>query len=204
MPRPTAPLALAAALAALAALAPVAGAASPADPTVCDQSFGQVFSPWNDRDYYALAPGGDFEADGGWALSGDAALVTDGVGNRSTGSDVRSLRLGQGGVAETRPVCVTQAHRTMRFFTRDLADRSGNSALRIEMVYTNANGGTQVELVDNITPSTTWAPTTVLRLDTSKYYTDLTNASTTVRFRLSAGRGSSVQIDDAFVDPRLR
>jgi len=200
--RPLAALAAVTALAAVAVAAPQASALT-SDATACGQEFSQVFAPWNDRDYYTLAQGGDFEqADAGWRYSGDAAVVADDVDNSGTGADRHSLRLGAGGTAVTPPVCVTDAHRTMRFFARDLADRSGNSALRVEMIYTNANGNLQVKAIDNLTPSTAWAPTKVLRLDTSKYYGELATAE--VRFRFTAGKGSSVLIDDVFVDPRLR
>jgi len=203
--RALAALAAVASVGALAVAAPQAPAAQ-ADATACGQEFGQPFLPWNDKDHYTLAEGGDFETGGaGWTFTGDARIVEDGLDQRGGGADRHALHLDAGGAATTPPVCVTDAHRTIRFFHR-LEDRGGQTGdqLRVEMIYRNNGGREKVVRVADLTPSASaWGPSRILKLDTSKFYTDLSDPTAIVQFRLTARYGS-VRVDDVFVDPRLR
>jgi hypothetical protein len=183
-----------AALAAILVLAPVADAKSPAKDR-CDYTGTPVFAPWNDGRDYTLVPGGDFE-DGapGWSLDGGAGLVE---GNEAFGvggpDDARSLGLPAGSSATSAPVCVSKGARTMRMFAR--TDGGHAARLRVEVIH--PNGAT--DEVAELRAEDGWAPTHKLRLSL-----DQSGASdVTLRFT-PVGEPAAWQVDDVFVDPRLR
>jgi hypothetical protein len=198
-------LALAPAAAAVAMMAPVASAAV-ADPTACTgQTFSQVFLPFGDTDWYTPVPDSGFEGVvSEWQLEGGAVIAPDLVDNRPADGalDASSLRLPEGASATTAPMCVTDAHRTMRFFTRgDQGLLGGAGTVRVEMI-TEFDGVRRVELLKQVVPGLGWGLSPVLRLDTRFYETTKTSPTSTVRFRVSAADGA-VAIDDVFVDPRM-
>lgn len=198
-------LALAPAAAAVAMMAPAASAVV-ADPTACtDQAFTQVFLPFGDTDWYTPVPDSGFEgAVTGWQLEGGAAIAPDLVDNRPLDGapDAASLRLPQGASATTAPMCVTDAHRTMRFFSRgDQGLLGGSGTVRVEMI-TEFDGVRRVEMLKEVSSGLVWGLSPVLKLDTRFYETTKTSPTSTVRFRLSAPNGA-VAIDDVFVDPRM-
>lgn len=199
-------LAVATAASAVAVMAPVASAA-PADATACtDQSFAQTFLPFGDTDWYTPVPDAGFEsALSGWDLAGGAAVVPDLVDNRPGDGalDLQSLRLPEGGSATTAAMCVTDAHRTLRFFARGAAGLlTAPGAVRVEMI-TQVDGASRVELVKEQTPALIWSLGPVLKLDTRFYDTSKTSPTSSVRFRISAV-GGAVQVDDVYVDPRMK
>ncbi|HWH14181.1 MAG TPA: hypothetical protein VNT51_05500 [Miltoncostaeaceae bacterium] len=203
-PRPRVLLATAA-LAAVAAVGaavdvPIAPAAS-ADASACGQSFAQHFLPWKDSAYYTLADGGDAETGAvGWTLAG-AEPVAGGSPHRGGVSADTSFRIAPGGSITTPPICVTDAHRTMRFFSR-VASGTAKDSLRVELIVSDA-GKKEVREMAKLSPGTSWHPTKVVSLDTSLFGVDPSSPTAEVHLRIRSVT-ATVQVDDVFVDPRLR
>lgn len=98
---------------AAAVFAPAAQAAP------CDgKDLEQPFLDWNDKAFYSLAPGGDFESSlDGYELSGDAGLAPAGNPFRKSSSDT-ALKLTEGNSVTTPPIRVTKHNPAARIFGR--------------------------------------------------------------------------------------
>jgi hypothetical protein len=185
-----------AALVAILVLAPVADAKSPAKkPARCDYTGTPVFAPWNDDRDYTLVAGGDFE-DGaaGWSFDGDAGVV-DGNETFQVGGpdDASSLGLPAGSSATSAPVCVSKGARVLRMFARTDGGRAAR--LRVDVIY--PSGAT--EEVAELRAEGDWAPTRKLGLSLEQAGA----SDVTLRFT-PVGAPAAWQVDDVFVDPRLR
>lgn len=184
---------------AAAALTAAPASAAPGSPAGCpDVPTVQPFAPWGDFADYLLAPDGDIEAGAAsWKLE-DGAHAVEGNKTFAVGSpaDHRSLELPAGASATTAPMCIGEAHRTMRFF----ATSSRRGALVVEALYTRRNGKPRSVTLGAVRGDDAWAPTDVLPMRVNELAGDYDNAlSVSLRFTV---RGNATwQIDDVYVDP---
>ena len=154
----------------------------------------QPFLPWFDPFSYELAPGGDFEnADyllSPWTLKGGAQRVPGSEPYAATGQlGSYSLAVPAGASAQSRPVCVSVAQPTIRFFV------GGTGAVAVSVVY-----GSLAIPVGIVAAAGTWAPTPPL-LTGSGLVGLLAGKSVSIRMTGVAG---TPLVDDVFIDPWRR
>jgi hypothetical protein len=169
----------------------VVAAGCPDVPTV------QPFAPWQDVSDYLLAPDGDLEAGGSTWLLEDGARVVEGNSPFQVGgpADHQALELPAGASATTAPMCITQEHKTMRFFGRS----TRNGALKVEALYTKRNGKQKSVTLGAVRGDDTWAPSEVLPMRVNELADDDNGLSVSLRFE---SKGNSTwTIDDVYVDP---
>jgi hypothetical protein len=170
--------------------------------TPCSNTLSKPFLPWLDAGNYALAPNGGFEGgSAAWTLAGGARVVS---GNESFlvggAGDAASLSLPSGGSALSSEACVGTLSPTMRFFARNTG--AGSSALRVDVVYTDALGLRWSVPVASLTATADWQPTVPLLILANVTALPLLTGSAQVAFRFTAqGRGGAWQVDDVYVDP---
>lgn len=159
----------------------------------------QPFARWGDTNTYELAPGGDFEGSlTGWTLSGGAARTTGSEPYGVTGAvGAYSLALPAGASAQSPYVCVNASYPTFRLFARG----GLLSTIAVQVVYKTLLGTAALPL-GTVLPSGQWQPTPPL-LTGSLVGALLTNGTAQAALRFTSLTGSS-QIDDVFVDPRMR
>jgi hypothetical protein len=184
--------AAAAIFAAPASAAPAYVAGGCADvPTV------QPFAPWGDVADYLLAPDGDLERGAStWQLE-DGAHVVEGNSPFQVGgpADHRALELPAGASATTAPMCISEAHKTMRFF----ATSTRNGALKVEALYSKRNGNEKSVTLGAVRGDDTWAPSEVLPMRVNELADDGNGLMVSLRFE---SKGNSTwTIDDVYVDP---
>src|SRR4051794_28350954 len=203
----TAPAAAATPLALCASAAPAAQAnVLSILPGACgNQTESQIFAPWGDTNQYTPVAGGSFESGTmPWMLARGAAVAT---GNESfnvgKATDSRSLSLPSGSQATSPAVCASIYHPTARFFARNSGSTS--SRLRVEALYPGLLGGVQVAKLGDITATSKWAPSPVLRLGLTNLLATLSLDQTAIAYRFTpedtTGKWS---IDDVYLDPRCR
>jgi hypothetical protein len=83
-------------------------------------SFSQPLLPFKDKNYYTLAPGGDFEGSTSWELSRGANVQPD----ASRGG---VLDLPSGAQATSPPLCITSDYPKSRMFVRNVVGAEGVS-----------------------------------------------------------------------------
>jgi hypothetical protein len=168
----------------------------------CDGStLTQPFMQWGDSASYKLAPGGDFEGSlSGWALAGGAKKVVGGEPYGATASvGSSSLYLPGGASAQSPMTCVNAAYPSFRFF----AHNNGLlSALLVQVVYQEPLLGQVAVPVGTVALSGRWQPTLPM-ITASVVQGALAGGTAQVALRFTALAGAS-QIDDVFVDPRMR
>ena len=186
---------------ALAALALTAGPAhaQPSREDCPPAVTSRPFLPWLDPADYVLAPAGDLETGGSWALSDGAAIVAGNEPFQVGGSNDRaSLRLPTGSSAATAPMCVGLEHRTVRFFAKR-ESISPLGVLGVEVLFTDGAGYDQDVLIGTIVGPGAWTPTAPLAIAINSLA--LINNTTQVSFRFTPFSGSQWSIDDVYVDP---
>jgi hypothetical protein len=178
--------------AAPAAAAPVAETGCPDVPTV------QPFAPWGDLADYLLAPDGDIEDNATSWLLEDGARAIDGNEPFMVGgpADHRALELPAGATATTAPMCISEAHKTMRFF----GTSTRNGALKVEALYTKRNGKEKSVTLGAVRGDDAWAPSEILPMRVNELAGDYDNAMS-VSLRFSARGNGTWTIDDVYVDP---
>jgi hypothetical protein len=192
-----------AALSAVVVVAPAADAKKPvkdAGPVLvdCGYSADTPFAPWHDKRGYVLTPDGGFEnAADGWTLDNGSA-VAEGNETFQVGSptDHQSLALPAGSAATSPAMCVAKHDGVFRLFTRSTGSKA---RLRVDVLYANGKRGKRSVLRGN----EAWAPTRKLAiaLGRAKGKGKLSTAIVSLRFTPLAG---DWQIDDVYLDPRLR
>lgn len=205
------------------ALAATAGGASAITINVpdglCDEhTFSTPFAALGDTAAYTRVPGGAFEgALDGWVLTGAVKTIRDRVDNLGAGGDQRALKLPADASATTPLMCVTTDYPYFRFFAR--ATSSANtSRLRAEVIYEATTPATVIP-VGTLYGSkmTSWQATPQLRtgvilatiaMNVAKTQQILSGDEPVVgagpmRIRLTA-TGGAWEVDDLFVDPRMR
>jgi hypothetical protein len=200
----------AAALTALTAMfvaAPVAfaddsGVASSQVSIGCGYSGSNVFAPWGDNRDYALTPDGGFEnGAAGWALDGGAA-TTEGNESFQVGdaADHQSLDLPAGSSATSPSFCVSRREDSVRLFVR--SDSGRKARLKVEAIYTDAANGQQSDRVDRLRASESWDASGRLKITLPDTGSRLSTVNVSLRF--TPLDDSDFQIDDVYIDPRLR
>ncbi len=164
-------------------------------------TLSQPFLQWKDSSYYWLVPGGNFESSlTGWTLSGGAATVAGSEPFAATGTlGSHSLALPAGASVQTPFVCVDGSDTYFRFFA---LNKSSAASLTVQVVYTVA--GKQLPFtVGTVSGDPSWSPSVAMH--TGGKIASLLSGNNTAQMalRFTASGGTS-QIDDVFVDPRLK
>jgi hypothetical protein len=163
-------------------------------------ALSQPFLP-KDTGYYWLLPGGNFEGSlTGWTLSGGAARVAGSEPYAATGSlGSWSLNLPAGASVQTPFVCVDGADTYFRFFA---LNKAASSTITVSVVYTVA--GLQLAFpVGTVSGDSTWTAPAAMHTG-GKIASKLSATGTAqMALRFTATGGAS-QVDDIFVDPRLK
>jgi hypothetical protein len=166
-------------------------------PSGCETP-SQVFAPWNDSAWYALVPGGSFEAGTpSWALSGGAKVI---AGNETfyvrSRSDSRSLYLPSGSSALSPTVCFGLGDWHARFFVRNAGSKG---SIKVDIVVKSLLGSV-LSLLDggSVSADGTWAPSTRVRLTLTNLSSLLGVRAVAFRFRASGG---PFQVDNVYLDP---
>jgi hypothetical protein len=203
-------LTAAAAAVATISLGPGAGPAaagkitSSASSSVCSGALSQPFTRWADANWYALAPGGDFESGPIWSLSGGAAVAA-GSGSLGIGGSVgmRSVSVPVGGTAVSPDVCIDPTRETFRFSARNNS-ASTTAKLKVEILYPTSNGSWKVILGGILDTAK------VSGWQLSPVYSNSANlallsglSNPPIRYRFTAA-GGGWQVDDLYVDPYRR
>jgi hypothetical protein len=167
----------------------------------CDNStLSQPFVQWGDQSTYKMIPGGDFEGSlSGWTLSGGAQRVAGSEPYGVTGTvGAYSLDLPAGASVTSPFTCANASDPIFRFFAKNNGLLSTVSVL---VIYKTALG--QIALPLGVSAlSASWNPS--LPLLTGSVVGGLLSGGTTqIALRFTALTGNS-QIDDVFVDPRMR
>ena len=160
----------------------------------------QPFARWHDSNNYELVAGGDFEGSlAGWTLSHGAKLVSGSERYGVTGQVGKySLQVPAGGSVQSPYTCVNASDPIFRFFAKN----SGLlSATIVQVVYKTALGEVALPL-GAVALQGSWGPT--LPMLTGSVVTGLLSGGTAeAALRFTELTGSS-QIDDIFIDPRMR
>ncbi len=180
---------------AIAAPIIVAPATSATTHACADPVLSQPFSAFRDFSSYALAPGGDFSSVAGWTLTGGATLAQTAQHDGATGG---VLDLPNGAQATSPPICITAIYPTARLWVNDIVTGSG-----VFFYVSYLHGGTWTA------PKSTgqfhgqgggWTLTNHMNVQPAN-----TPGWQLVRFTFVAtGKGSRYQVDDFWVDPRMR
>ena len=108
------------------ALAATATAPAPAEPlSKCSHGpMSQTFSAFKDYNFYALAPGGDFESssDSAWELTGGATIASTVQQDGSIGG---ALDLPSKAQAASPVMCINSDYPTARLWVRNIAGSEG-------------------------------------------------------------------------------
>lgn len=160
----------------------------------------QPFAQWGDTNSYELVSQGDFEGSlSQWTLSGGAyrAPTSEPYGVTGTVGSY-SLGLPAGASARSPYTCVNASYPTFRFFARN----DGLLAtVAVEVLYKTPLGPIALPL-GAVALSGAWQPT--LPMLTGSVAGGLLSGGTAqVALRFTALTGSS-EIDDVFIDPRMR
>jgi hypothetical protein len=197
-------------LAALTAAAATMALAAPANAGVltmsatncADGALTQPFKPWSDSAYYKEVKGGSFEGGAtGWTLRGGARVV---AGNEPwkvrNARDTASLLLPAGSSATSAPSCVGLAEPTMRFFAKK--NRGLLSTLAVT-VWVKTSLGLELPVpIGVVLGNGTWKPSPRL-LIVANLLPLFPGDRTPVAFTFTPLLGDW-QIDDVYVDPRMR
>jgi hypothetical protein len=196
-----------------AALATVTAAAALAAParagvlvtsaTDCDvPAISQPFAAWGDASSYQLVPGGDFESGAaGWTLTGGAKVVAGDASAKIGGAgDSHSLSLPAGSSATTPPVCVGIDEPTLRFMTRKDSGLLSTLAVTVQV---QTSLGVWVTLPLGADLGGAWHPSLPM-LVVANLLPLLPPDKTAVKFTFTPLLGGAWQVDDVYVDPRVR
>lgn len=202
------------ALAALAVAAASALAGTSAAPVgaagVCADPGTQVFLPWGDSLFYALATGGSMESPAGWTLSGYSQFAQ---GNEpffvNSASDNYSLHIPAGSSATSPWTCLGDMSPVARVFA--LARGPNAATLQLEVLYKDKNGAVRSLKPETISAGghVSWAPTTQISVLQALKRSGLNGSAfdetAEIAFRFTASDGPGIAarwwIDDLYVDP---
>lgn len=167
----------------------------------CNESaLTQPFAKWGDSNLYELAPQGNFEGSlSQWTLTGGAGRSPESEPYAVTGALGKwSLALPAGASAQSPYTCVNASYPTFRFFARN---DGLLSTVIVQVVYKTPLGPVALPL-GTVALSGSWRPT--LPMLTGSVAGGLLSGGTAqVALRFTALIGRS-QIDDVYIDPRMR
>jgi hypothetical protein len=187
---------------ALAALPAASAQADVISTSACDgATLTQPFAPWGDPSPYKLVPGGDFETGAAWwTLTGGARTVAGSEPYAVTGkAGASSLYLPAGSSATSPYTCVNAAYPTFRLLARN---RALLSATVVQVVYIEPGLGPVTVPVGAVALSGSWRPTLPM-LTASAVTGALSGGTAQVALRFTQLTGAA-QVDDVFVDPRMK
>lgn len=170
----------------------------------------QPFTFIGDTLDYVLAPDGSFEGNG-WLLADGAATApgNDPFPLHASGEDDTLLSLGDGSSATSAPMCVDLNYPHFRMALRQVGDGDGrwrwsraDGVLRVETLYPSARFP-RWRRVDAIRPrGNGWMISDFLDLEPGRGGEGPGARDVSIRFSVSGGEG--FEIDDVYVDPRMR
>ncbi|MGH2865286.1 MAG: hypothetical protein ACRDJX_08570 [Solirubrobacteraceae bacterium] len=165
-----------------------------------EAALSQPFAQWGDANLYELVPGGNFEGSlSGWTLSGGARILAGGEPYNVVGTtSAHSLGLSAGASAQSPFTCVNASYPSFRFFARE---HGLLSTVLVQVVYRTALGQLALPL-GAAALSDEWQPTLPM-LTGSIAGGLLSDGTAQIALRFTALTGSS-QIDDVFIDPRMK
>jgi hypothetical protein len=165
-----------------------------------EAALSQPFARWGDSSDYELVPQGNFEGSTSeWTLSGGAAKVAGSEPFGASGTVGQyALTLPAGASAQSPYTCVNASYPSFRFFARN---DSLLSTVVVQVVYKTLLGPVALPL-GAAALSTSWQPTAPM-LTGSVVLGALSGGTAQVALRFTALTGSS-QIDDIYIDPRMR
>lgn len=168
--------------------------------TCSEATLTQPFARWGDTNLYELVPQGDFEsAPTQWTLSAGASRASGSDSTDATGvAGSYSLALPAGSSAQSPYLCVNASYPTFRLFARSSVLLS---TIAVAVVYKTPLGVIALPL-GAIAPGGSWQPTQPM-LTGSVVAGLLTGGTAQAALRFTALTGSS-QIDDVYIDPRMR
>jgi hypothetical protein len=181
----------------LAAIGAASLALAPAAQAACTDPTTQVFAPWGDNAFYALAGGGSFEAGApGWTLSGGAKIVRDlDNGLASDGAaDEYALELGPDAVAISPPICVTKDSAQFRFLANVLVGTTKTANTQVVVRYQ----GKDNKSFDLTSPAGRSVPLGAISLASGQF-----QDGTTVSLKFRSLAKATVRVDDVYMDPRM-
>jgi hypothetical protein len=183
-----------------AAAAALSVAPAAADPTTAEcnaPAVSQPFSAFKDLRFYAPAPGGSFDdvAGGGWELSGGASIVSTTQPDGSLGG---VLDLPSKAQAVSPVMCITADYPTSRMWVRNLKGAEGvffYVSYDVNGKWTNPKNTGQFH-----GDHSAWTLSNPMNVQPGK-----AAGWQQVRFTFIAGGTTSrFQVNDFWVDPRLR
>lgn len=172
----------------------------------CDQTgITQRFLPWGDARFYVPAPGGSFEPKTtSWIRGKGATIVKNG---NPYGTRGYALDLTANATVTSPPICAHLDSTVSRMFARRV---SGTAPLKVEVLYTDPLFGSQSFQAAQLSATSSWAPTIAWLMPVAgQINLDPTSpaalgGAATVRFRFTSGANTRWQVDDVWVDPRMR
>lgn len=173
-----------------------------------DQPISKPFARWLDLADYTPAPDGTLERGGeGWTLAGGAKVVDGNEPFYISGSrsDSHSLALPARSSAQTAVMCVGLEHPTLRLVARSNASllATATSALKVDAVVESSLGLPVTIPVGVVALSPSWGPSLPMPIAASLLPL-LPGEHTPVAFRLTPVGGAGWQVDDLYVDPKMR
>jgi len=154
------------------------------------------FTAFGDNRPYVLAPLGEFEETtlGGWTLEGGASTASDASGNSA-------LRLPAGSVATSPAMCIDLNYPTVRFMVRNsLGD---DADLAVQVMYVDHDSAYKPHTATKLKAKRSWALTKDIKLDPQRGGKEAGWRRVAFRFVAHKDKGD-FQIDDLYVDPRMR
>jgi hypothetical protein len=160
----------------------------------------QPFARWGDSGLYELVPQGDFEAaPTQWTLTGGAYRASGSESYDATGTAGEySLALPAGASAQSPYTCLDASYPSFRLFARSGV---ALSTVAVAVVYKTPLGIIALPL-GLLVPGGSWQPTQPM-LTGSVLAGLLTGGTAQAALRFTSLTGSS-QIDDIYIDPRMR
>jgi hypothetical protein len=193
-------LVAAAALIAPAGARAATAATPPAVDPLADCSMPALSQPLlavKDNAFYTLAPGGTFDSDAAsnWQFSGGASIV---AAPQADGSDGKVLDLPSGSQATSPPMCITADYPTARVAIRNV---TGGDGVFFNVQYLrNGAWSTPKDNGQFHGEKKGWTLSGKMNI-----HPDKLTGWQQVRFTfLAGGRDSDFQVDDFWVDPRMR
>jgi hypothetical protein len=161
----------------------------------------QPFASWGDANDYSLIPGGAFSGSTTtWTRSNGAALSGGGEPWNVSGTDsASSVQLTAGASAQSPFTCVDASDPTFRFFGTT-GGVTGN--VLVSVVYQAPLLGQLVVPVGTLSLANNWQPSAIMQTGAA-LPAALNGGHGQMAIRFTGLTGTS-QIDDVFMDPRMR
>jgi hypothetical protein len=158
------------------------------------------FKPWGDSDAYCAFPNLGFESGAtGWALKGNAAVVSGNEPWHVSGAGTHSLQLGPGATATSSSLPVSLLDPWIRLFAHS---NGANGSLRVQVVFHGLLGNlTGLLNIGTLSAGSysSWQPTA-----TVPSLLALPLLTSTAQVVLTSQQSSgSWQVDDVYLDPRV-